>query len=437
MKRILSTVALFLSFLGVMAQSYVPTKENLEERENFRDAKFGIFLHWGIYSTFAQGEWYLQNAVPDRMEYAKAADAFYPHRFNAHEWVRAIKDAGAKYICITTRHHDGFSMWDTQQSDYNIVKATPFKRDVIKELADACHEEGIRLHLYYSHIDWMRPDYPMGRTGRECGKDSTKSDWPHYFNFMNAQLTELLTHYGKIGAIWFDGWWDHDQDSIPFDWHLPEQYALIHKLQPACLIGNNHHMHPFEGEDIQIFERDLPGENKAGFIDKAAKVSQLPLETCQTMNGMWGYKVVDQNYKSVAELIRLLLNTSGKGANLLLNIGPQPNGQLPAVALDRLKEIGKWMRVYGETLYGSVAGPVKPCEWGATTEKDGKVYVHVCPAQGTKAPASITIPMAKKPKEVTDFQTGKKVTYTYKNKELNLVVPTTLTAPDHVIVVKR
>ena len=437
MKRILSTVALFLSFLGVMAQSYVPTKENLEERENFRDAKFGIFLHWGIYSTFAQGEWYLQNAVPDRMEYAKAADAFYPHRFNAHEWVRAIKDAGAKYICITTRHHDGFSMWDTQQSDYNIVKATPFKRDVIKELADACHEEGIRLHLYYSHIDWMRSDYPMGRTGRECGKDSTKSDWPHYFNFMNAQLTELLTHYGKIGAIWFDGWWDHDQDSIPFDWHLPEQYALIHKLQPACLIGNNHHMHPFEGEDIQIFERDLPGENKAGFIDKAAKVSQLPLETCQTMNGMWGYKVVDQNYKSVAELIRLLLNTSGKGANLLLNIGPQPNGQLPAVALDRLKEIGKWMRVYGETLYGSVAGPVKPCEWGATTEKDGKVYVHVCPAQGTKAPASITIPMAKKPKEVTDFQTGKKVTYTYKNKELNLVVPTTLTAPDHVIVVKR
>ena len=437
MKRILSTVALFLSFLGVMAQSYVPTKENLEERENFRDAKFGIFLHWGIYSTFAQGEWYLQNAVPDRMEYAKAADAFYPHRFNAHEWVRAIKDAGAKYICITTRHHDGFSMWDTQQSDYNIVKATPFKRDVIKELADACHEEGIRLHFYYSHIDWMRSDYPMGRTGRECGKDSTKSDWPHYFNFMNAQLTELLTHYGKIGAIWFDGWWDHDQDSIPFDWHLPEQYALIHKLQPACLIGNNHHMHPFEGEDIQIFERDLPGENKAGFIDKAAKVSQLPLETCQTMNGMWGYKVVDQNYKSAEELIRLLLNTSGKGANLLLNIGPQPNGQLPAVALDRLKEIGKWMRVYGETLYGSVAGPVKPCEWGATTEKDGKVYVHVCPAQRTKAPGSITIPMAKKPKEVTDFQTGKKVTYTYKNKELNLVVPTTLTAPDHVIVVKR
>ncbi len=437
MKRTLSTLALFLSFLGVMAQAYVPTKENLEERENFRNAKFGIFLHWGIYSTFAQGEWYLQNAVPDRMEYAKAADAFYPHRFNAREWVRAFKDAGAKYVCFTTRHHDGFSMWDTQQSDYNIVKASPFKRDVVKELADACHEEGVGLHLYYSHIDWMRSDYPMGRTGRECGKDSAKSDWPHYFNFMNAQLTELLTRYGKIGAIWFDGWWDHDQDSVPFDWHLPEQYALIHKLQPACLIGNNHHMNPFEGEDIQIFERDLPGENTAGFVDKAAQVSQLPLETCETMNGMWGYKVVDQNYKSAAEIIRLLVNTSGKGANLLLNIGPQPNGELPALALDRLREVGKWMRVYGETIYGSVAGPVKPCEWGATTEKDGKVYVHVCPAKGKKAPCNITIPMAKKPKEVIDFQSGKKVAYTYKNKELNLAIPSTLVAPDHVIVVKR
>lgn len=328
-------------------------------------------------------------------------------------------------------------MWDTRQSDYNIVKATPFKRDIVKELADACHDEGIRLHLYYSHIDWTRQDYPMGRTGRHCGKDSTKSDWPHYFSFMNAQLTELLTRYGKIGAIWFDGWWDHDQDTVPFDWHLPEQYALIHKLQPACLIGNNHHMKPFDGEDIQIFERDLPGENTAGFVDKAAQISHLPLETCQTMNGMWGYKVVDQNYKSAAELIRLLVNTSGKGANLLLNIGPQPNGELPALALDRLREIGKWMRVYGETLYGSEAGPVKPCEWGATTEKDGKVYVHVCPAEGTKAPSDIAIPMAKKPKEVTDFQTGKKVTYTYKNKQLRIAVPATLAAPDNVIVVRR
>ena len=435
MKRVFSTILFVMAFIAAMAQHYVPTKENLAEREEFRNAKFGIFLHWGIYSTFAQGEWYLQNAVPDRMEYAKAADAFYPHRFNAHEWVKAIKDAGAKYICFTTRHHDGFSMWNTDQSDYNIVKASPFKRDVVKELADACHDEDIRLHLYYSHIDWMRDDYPMGRTGRHCGK--AKSDWPHYFKFMNAQLTELLTRYGKVGAIWFDGWWDHDQDSVPFNWHLKEQYALIHKLQPACLIGNNHHQEPFEGEDIQIFERDLPGENTAGFVDKAAEVSHLPLETCQTMNGMWGYKVVDQDYKSTDELIRLLINTSGKGANLLLNIGPQPDDNLPALALDRRKGIGKWMRAYGETIYGTVAGPVKPCEWGATTERDGVVYIHVSPDNKTRLPGSVVIPLPKKPKAVTDFQNGKKVAYTYKDKKLTIALPGSLVAPDHVIVVKR
>ncbi len=437
MKKSILCLFLMLCATVATAQTYTPSAENLAAREEFRADKFGIFLHWGIYSTFAQGEWYLQNAVPDRNEYAKAADAFYPHRFDARQWVRAIKAAGAKYICFTTRHHDGFSMWDTQQSDYNIVKATPFKRDIVKELADACHEEGIRLHLYYSHIDWMRDDYPMGRTGQHCGKDGTQSDWPHYYRFMNAQLTELLTHYGKIGAVWFDGWWDHDQDSVAFDWQLAEQYALIHRLQPACLIGNNHHVQPYEGEDIQIFERDLPGENKAGFVDKAAEVSRLPLETCQTMNGMWGYKVVDQNYKSTDEIIRLLVSTSGKGANLLLNIGPQPNGELPATALQRLKEVGQWMEVYGPTIYGTVAGPVKPCEWGATTEKDGVVYVHVCPADKAQMPASITIPMQKKPRSVTRYPNGDKVAYTYKNKVLTLAVPSDASCPDHVIAIRR
>ncbi len=437
MKRLLTTVAIALTAVCAMAQHYVPTEENLAEREDFRNAKLGIFLHWGIYSTFAQGEWYLQNAVPDRMEYAKAADAFYPHRFNAHDWVSAIKASGAKYICFTTRHHDGFSMWDTKQSDYNIMKASPFKCDIVKELADACHEEGLRLHLYYSHIDWMRDDYPMGRTGRHCGKDSLSGDWPHYYKFMNAQLTELLTNYGKIGAIWFDGWWDHDEDKTPFDWQLDEQYALIHRLQPGCLIGNNHHMEPNEGEDIQLFERDLPGENKAGFVDKAAQISRLPLETCETMNGMWGYKVVDQDYKSTNEIIRLLVNTSGKGANLLLNIGPQPNGELPATALDRLKELGKWMDVYGETLYGSTAGPIKPCDWGATTEKEGKVYVHICPADTVKLPTTIDIPLDKKPKAIVDFISGEKIDYKYKNKVASVSLPKSLNTPDHVIVIKK
>lgn len=321
--------------------TYTPTPEILEARQEFADAGFGIFLHWGIYSMFGQGEWYLNSNV-NAKEYAKAARGFYPARFNAAEWVSAIKESGAKYICFTSRHHDGFSMWHTKQSPYNIVDATPFKRDVIKELADECHKQGIKLHLYYSHIDWTREDYPSGRTGLYTGRDSTKRNWPKYYEFMNAQLTELLTNYGDLGAIWFDGWWDHDEDSIPFNWQLPEQYAMIHRLQPHCLVGNNHHQTPYPGEDIQIFERDIPGQNSAGLSGQ--DISQLPLETCQTMNGMWGYKIKDQDYKDVKTLIHYLVNTAGMGANLLLNIGPQPSGELPEVAVSRLKEMGQWMK---------------------------------------------------------------------------------------------
>ena len=236
---------------------YTPMPENLKARAEFQDNKFGIFLHWGIYSMPGQGEWYMNNAGIGRSEYEKLASGFYPSRFNAAEWVAAIKASGARYICITSRHHDGFSMWNTKWSDYNIMN-TPYGEDVVRQLADECHRQGIKLHLYYSHIDWSREDYPAGKTGRGT-KCLDRADWPAYYRFMNNQLTELLTNYGEIGAIWFDGWWDHAADSIPFDWELEEQYRLIHRLQPGCLIGNNHHQSPFDGEDIQIFERDVPG----------------------------------------------------------------------------------------------------------------------------------------------------------------------------------
>lgn len=265
-------------------------------------------------------------------------------------------------------------MFHTQYSDYNVVDATPFKRDILKELADECHKQGIRLHLYYSHLDWYREDYPWGRTGRGTGRPDAKGNWPTYYQFMNNQLTELLTNYGPIGAIWFDGWWDQDQNP-DFDWQLPGQYELIHKLQPACLVGNNHHQVPFEGEDIQIFERDLPGENKAGLSGQ--DVSSLPLETCETMNGMWGYKITDQNYKSAKTLIHYLVKAAGKDANLLMNIGPQPDGCLPEVAVQRLKEVGEWMQTYGETIYGTRGGCIAPHDWGVTTQKGNRLFVHI------------------------------------------------------------
>jgi len=354
--------------------SYQPTTENLASRAEFSEMKFGIFLHWGIYSLFGQGEWYMQNANLDWREYAKAASAFYPHCFDANQWVKAIKESGARYITFTSRHHDSFSMWATDQSDYDIVDATPYGKDVIGQLAEACHAQGMRLHLYYSHLDWRRADYPVGRTGLGTHRD-LQPNYETYLAFMEGQLTELLTRYGNIGAIWFDGKWDHDQDSIPFDWHLQRQYDLIHRLQPRCLVGNNHHEAVYPGEDIQIFERDVPGQNKAGLSGQS--ISTLPLETCQTMNGMWGYKITDQNYKSTDELIRLLISTAGKGANLLLNIGPQPNGELPATALERLQGIGQWLGQYGESIYSTTAGDIAEQSWGATTRKGNVLYVHV------------------------------------------------------------
>jgi len=387
--------------------AYVPAPENLKARKDFASNRFGIFLHWGLYSLFGQGEWYMTNANIDCHEYAKAAQAFYPHRFDAKAWVGAIKAAGAKYICFTTRHHEGFSMWDTKESGYNIMN-TPYGKDILKQLADECHRQGIKLHLYYSHLDWTREDYPMGRTGRGTGRKG-EADWKSYYGFMNRQLTELLTRYGKVDAIWFDGWWDHDEDSIPFDWQLPGQYALIHRLQPACLVGNNHHIKPFDGEDIQIFERDVPGENKAGLSGQ--DISLLPLETCQTMNGMWGYKVADQNYKSATELIRLLVRTSGKGANLLLNIGPQPDGSLPQMALERLSEIGQWLNRNGEAIYGTEAGGIACGDSIVSTRKGDTVYLHLLQDNISE----VCIPVSGKVRKLTTFPEKKDLKYKVKD----------------------
>lgn len=409
-KALLITLVSIIANGGAYAQStqkedvYIPTAENLQSRREFAADRFGIFIHWGIYSMFGQGEWYL-NYGPRADEYAKAAKGFYPADFNADEWAKAIKDAGARYICFTSRHHDGFSMWDTDQSDFNIVDATPFKRDIIKELSEACRDNDLKLHLYYSHIDWSRPDYPRGRTGHTPDLDSLKYDWKGYKSFMDRQLTELLTNYGPIRTIWFDGWWDHDEDLEPFDWELPSQYALVHSLQPACLVGNNHHQNTFPGEDIQIFERDRPGENTAGYSTQ--DISQLPLETCQTMNGMWGYKIEDTDYKDSRTLIQYLVRTAGQGANLLLNIGPQPNGELPATALERLRDMGEWLRENGETIYAT-EGSLFKADWGTSTRLPGRTFIHILkPDEG-----EYFIPGSYKIKDIFQFgDSSKKIEY--------------------------
>ncbi len=362
-----------LSLVALLAAAQSITDDTRRIREEFQDRKFGIFLHWGIYSMLADGEWVMHNRHLDRNEYAKLAGGFYPSLFDAREWTKLFKEAGAQYITFTSRHHDGFSMWATKASPYNIVDATPFKRDIIGELAKACKEQDLKLHFYYSHMDWQRTDYPTGAC-QNCPHDPSATNWDSYYAFMNRQLTELLTNYGPIGAIWFDGMWDHKEKE--FDWRLEEQYALIKRLQPTCLIGNNHHGSPIGVEDFQLFEQDLPGQNTAGFSGEQ-KVSRLPLETCMTMNNTWGYSITDRNYKDGDELIRRLVTAAGLNANFLLNIGPRPDGKLPDQAVEILKHIGQFMKVNGPAIYGTRGGCIPPQSWGVTTQKQNTLYIHI------------------------------------------------------------
>ena len=357
--------------LGAAQPAVVPP-ERLAAREWFRDAKFGMFIHWGAYSQLGNGEWVMQNRGIRVPEYEWLASQFNPVRFDAEAWVTTAKSAGMKYITITSRHHDGFSMFKSNVSRYNIVDWTPFRRDPLKELADACRRHGLKLFLYYSQLDWRHPDYfPRGNTGRTTGRPESGT-WDRYLDFMDAQLTELLTNYGPIGGIWFDGMWD--KPDAP--WRLDRTYVLIHRLQPATLIVPNHHKAPRPGEDVQTFEQDLPGGNTTGFRDTSA-IGTLPLETSLTMNGSWGFNITDRAFKTTTQLIHFLVRAAGHGANLLLNVGPRPDGTIQPEAVERLKEIGAWIERNGSSVYATRAGPVSPREWGVTTQRNDTVFVHV------------------------------------------------------------
>ena len=423
-----------LAATSAYSQTYTPSEGNLQARKDFVNERFGIFLHWGIYASYGQGEWYLNTGKLNKNEYAKAARGFYPIHFNADEWVKAFKDAGAEYVTITSRHHDGFSMYDTKASDYNIIQSTPYGKDVMKALDEACLKEGLKFQFYYSILDWDREDFPVGRSGRDSGRKGDSQDYNHYFNFMKAQVRELLTQY-HTRALWFDGYWDHSKDEVPFDWRMPEFYEYIHSIKPECLIGNNHHRLPIEGEDFVMYEKDLPGQNTTGFSEGQEISYTLPMEMCQTMNHSWGYSVSDQNYKSTGDLVRLLATCVSMNCNLLLNIGPQASGELPAAALERLKGMGEWMRVNSEAIKGCGPGPLQNQEWGVTTAplEDGKTfYLHLFKDPG----AVIEIPVAKKAKvkSVTALADGSVIATKKVGEKLFVTVPGELPADsDYVI----
>ncbi len=397
----------------------------LAAREWFRDAKFGMFIHWGAYSQLGQGEWVMENRSIPIDTYEWLASAFNPVKFDAHAWVAAAKAAGVRYITITSRHHDGFSMFATKATRYNIVDWTPFARDPLKELADECHKNDIKLFFYYSQLDWHHPDYwPRGRTGQATGRPES-GDWNRYLDFLDTQLTELLTNYGPIGGIWFDGMWDKPDA----DWKLAQTYALIHRLQPAALIIPNHHEAPKPGEDVQTFEQDLPGSNTAGFNTK--EIGALPLETSLTMNQSWGFNITDKKFKSVKELIGYLVRTAGNDGNLLLNIGPRPDGTIQPEALERLNAIGDWLRTYGRSIYGTRGGPVSPRSWGATTRRGDTVFVHLLdwPDRELALP-----PLGARVVRAAMLASGERVEAVESAGGVTLTLPAATNDPDRVVV---
>ena len=379
------TILFFLLILSIKSfpQSYVPSQENLEARRWFSDAKFGLFIHWGVYSILGDGEWVMNNQNISIEEYEKLPSFFNPIDYNPSEWVKMAKDAGMKYITITSRHHDGFSMFDSKITDYDIIDSSPYKRDILKMLAEECKKEGIKLFFYYSLLDWHNDDYfPRGRTGNDIpGRNEGK--WEDYIDFMKVQLTELLTNYGEIGGIWLDGHWDQKEwdgkkfGNLKVDWHYDELYSLIHKLQPQVLIGNNHHIGVIDGEDFQMFEKDLPGGNTTGWGTPENQIGNLPLEVCETINGSWGFNLKDRKHKSDKDLIHYLIKSAGYGSNFLLNVGPMPNGKIQPKHLSSLLRVGDWLDVYGETIYGSSKGPIPPNDSLVSTQKDGVVFLHL------------------------------------------------------------
>ncbi|MCX7795857.1 MAG: alpha-L-fucosidase [bacterium] len=334
----------------------------------WREAKFGMFIHWGLYAIPAGiwdgkevpgiGEWIMKRARIPVKEYEKLAEQFNPTKFNAEEWVQLAKDAGMKYLVITAKHHDGFAMYDSTCSNYDIVDATPFKKDPMKDLSKACEEAGIKFCFYYSHVqDWHHPD----GVGNDWDYDESKKNFSRYMREKAIpQVKELLTQYGPIGLIWFDTPMNISKE------HAQEFVNVVRELQPDCIINGR------VGHNLGDY-RQMPDN----------RIPTLPYptdwETPATLNDTWGYKKNDNNWKSPKTVIRLLVDINSKGGNYLLNVGPDAEGIIPQPSIDILRIVGRWMRVNGESIYGTIPVPPLPfmLPWGGVTAKPGKLYLHV------------------------------------------------------------
>ncbi|MGV8095842.1 MAG: alpha-L-fucosidase [Mangrovibacterium sp.] len=350
----------------------------------WRDARFGLFIHWGLYSIPAgewngektnYAEWIRTEAQIPLEQYDQLVRQFNPVKFNADKWVSMAKNAGMKYIVITSKHHDGFCLFNSKETDFDMM-STPFQRDILSELSDACAKQGITLCFYYSIMDWHHPDY-LPRRPWEKNRPAEGADMNTYVSYMKNQLTELLTNYGKIGVLWFDGQWE---DTYTHD-HGKDLYLFLRNLQPRLIINARVDKGPL---GIAWLNKDSSFYGDFGTPEQEIPSSGFPgmdWESCMTMNDHWGYNRNDQNWKSTKELIHSLIDIVSKGGNFLLNVGPTAEGLFPDSCVERLKGIGTWTKENGEAVYRTKASPFKGLAWGRCTQKiNGKntiLYLHV------------------------------------------------------------
>ena len=384
-----------LAFAIAIMSTTTPEIETVQQDSRmdwWREARFGMFIHWGLYAVPGgewgegtdHGEWILTTAQIPVKKYEEFVPQFNPVNFDADAWVKMAKDAGMKYIVITSKHHDGFALFDSKVSDYDIM-ATPFKRDIMKELADACRREGIKMCWYHSIMDWHHPDYLPRRNWED--RPSESADLDRYVEYLHAQVTELLTNYGDIGVMWFDGEWEAT-------WNAEYGEALLklcRSLQADVIVNNRvtvgrAGMQDANRETVGDFgtpEQHIPAEGLPG----------LDWETCMTMGRHWGYNKRD-TFKTPRELVRNLIDIASKGGNYLLNVGPKPDGTFPEESVAILKNYAEWMGANGESIYGTQASPLGTLPWGRCTAKQvgnkWRLYLHVFdwPADG-----KLTVPL--------------------------------------------
>mgnify|MGYP002347304421 FL=1 len=351
----------------------------------FNEDRFGLFIHWGLYAVPAgvwgdrtdHREWIMAEAQIPTSRYEQFADEFNPTKFDADAWVLAAKDAGMRYIVLTSKHHDGFALWPTKQGDWSIER-TPFGRDPLAELAAACRRHGLRLAFYHSILDWYHPGYEPRIACYD--RDAGAPDMDAYVTHLKAQLKELIDNYGPLAIMWFDGEWDaswtHERGV--------DLYNYLRALQPDLLVNNRVGKGRAgmsgmdEGQGVGDFgtpEQEVPG---TGFAPG------VYWESCMTMGDTWGYNAAETNWKSARQLLHHLIDSASKGGNYLLNVGPTAEGLIPAASLERLAHIGRWMKTNSESIYGTTASPIPTPTWGRITQKPDRLYLHIfdAPADG-------------------------------------------------------